>query len=149
MAAMSDWLENKCVDFILRGQAWTPPGTLYVSLHTTSPLDTGAGGGEVSTGGGTNYARKSVTSNASNWAATQGGTSTPSSGTGGVTSNVNAITFDTAPGADWGIITHFGLWDASTGGNLVFHGALTTSRTISNGQQAPSFAAGALSITFA
>lgn len=142
MAAMSDYLENKLIDQIFRGQAYSFPATLYVGLLTAAPSDTG-GGTEV-TGG--SYARASVTSSLANWAGTQAAASTTaSSGTSGSTSNNGAITFP-APTANWGSITHFGIYDASTAGNLLFWGALTTSKTVNNGDAAPAFSAAALSI---
>jgi hypothetical protein len=145
MAAMSDWLENGLVDLILRNQTLTIPAALHVALYTAAPSDSG-GGTEV-TGG--SYARVSVTRNLTNWAGTQSaGSTTASTGTGGQTSNNGAITFP-APTANWGTVTHFAIFDASTGGNLLFHGALTTAKTINNGDAAPSFNAAALTITFA
>lgn len=145
MSAMSDYLENKLVDLTLRGQAFTAPATLYFGLHTTATTD--AGGGTEVTGG--SYARVAVTASLANFAGTQSaGSTTASSGTGGVTSNNGTITFP-APTASWGTVTHWSVWDASTAGNLLFHGALTTSKTINNGDAAPSFAAAALTLTFA
>ena len=145
MSAMSDYLENKLVDLTLRGQAFTAPATLYVSLHTGATTD--AGGGTEVTGG--SYARVAVTASLANFAGTQSAASTTaSSGTGGATSNNSTITFP-APTANWGLVGWFGIWDASTGGNLLFHGALQTQKTINNGDAAPSFAAAALTITFA
>jgi len=140
MAAMSDYLENKIIDWLLRGQTFTPPATAYVALLTAAPSDTG-GGTEVSGG---SYARVSVSSALANWAGTQSaGSTTASSGTGGTTSNNGSITFP-APTANWGTVTHFAVYDASTAGNLLFWAALTTPKTINNGDAAPSFAAGAL-----
>lgn len=145
MSAMSDYLENKLVDLTLRGQAFTAPATLYVSLHTTATTD--AGGGTEVTGG--SYARVAVTASLANFAGTQSaGSTVASSGTGGATSNNGTITFP-APTATWGTVGWFGIWDASTAGNLLFHGALTTAKTINNGDAAPSFAAAALTLTFA
>lgn len=145
MAAMSDWLENGLVDLILRGQALTLPTNLHFALFTAAPSDSG-GGTEVSGG---SYARVSVARSLANFAGTQSaGSTTASTGTGGVTSNNNAITFP-APTANWGVVTHWGVFDAASGGNLVFHGALTTSKTVNNGDAAPSFAAAAFSLTFA
>ena len=142
MAAMSDYLENQIVDWLVRGQAFTPPATVYVALFTAAPSDTG-GGTEV-TGG--SYARVSVSSALANWAGTQSaGSTTTSSGTGGTTSNNGAVTFP-SPTANWGVVTHVGIFDASSAGNLLFWGALTTSKTVNNGDAAPSFAAGALQL---
>lgn len=140
MAALSDYLENNLIDFLLRAQAFTAPATTYVALLTAAPSD--AGGGTEVTGG--SYARVAVTSALANWAGTQSaGSTTASSGTGGTTSNNGAITFP-APTANWGVITHFGLYDASTSGNLLIWGALTASKTVNNGDAAPSFPAAAL-----
>jgi hypothetical protein len=140
MAALSDYLENKLIDWLLRNQTFTPPATAYVGLLTAAPSDTGGGTG-VSGG---SYARVSVASSLANWAGTQSaGSTTASSGTGGTTSNNGTITFP-APTANWGTVTHFAVYDASTAGNLLFWAALTTSKTVNNGDAAPSFAAAAL-----
>lgn len=142
MGAKSDYLENKLIDFLLRGQAFTAPATVYVGLLTATPSD--AGGGTEVTGG--SYARVAVTSSLANWAGTQSaGSTTASTGTGGTTSNNGAITFP-APTANWGTVVAFGLYDAASAGNLLYWSALTTNKTINNGDAAPSFAAGALTI---
>lgn len=144
MSAMSDYLENKLVDQLFRGQTAPTTSTLYVGLLTAAPSDTG-GGTEVSGG---SYARVAVSSSLANWAGTQSaGSTTASSGTGGSTSNNNAITFPT-PSATWGTVTHFGIYDASTSGNLLFWGALTISKTI-NQADTVTFPAASLAITFA
>jgi len=150
MAALSDFMENKLLDWLLRAQAigitgataaaGTGPATTYVALFTANPTDTG-GGTEV-TGG--SYARVAVTSSLANWAGTQAAASTTtSSGTGGTTSNNAAITYPT-PSANWGTITGVGIFDASTTGNLLIWAPLTVSKTVNNGDPAPSFAAAAL-----
>ena len=144
MSAMSDYLENKLIDQLFRGQAAPTTTTLYVGLLTAAPSDAG-GGTEVSGG---SYARVAVTSSLANWAGTQtAGSTTASSGTGGQTSNNAAITFPT-PAATWGTVTHFGIYDAASGGNLLFWGALTISKTI-NQADTVTFPAASLSVTFA
>lgn len=141
MAAMSDYLENKLIDQIFRGQAFTFPTTLYVGLLTAAPSDTG-GGTEVA---GSNYARVAVTNSLANWAGTQGsGTTVASSGATGTTSNNAVITFPT-PSATWGTVAYFGIYDASTAGNLLFYGTLTISKVINSGDTV-TFPAAALSI---
>lgn len=138
-AAMSDYLENKVIDWLLRGQTFTAPATVYYALATSSGSDS-ACGTEVSTG---SYARVAVTSSLANWAGTQSaGSTSASSGTGGTTSNNAAVTFPT-PTANWGTIVEFCVFDASTSGNLLFRTALTVSKTVNNGDAAPSFAIGA------
>jgi hypothetical protein len=136
MAAMSDYLEVELRKHIFRTGTFTKPSDLYVALYTAAPSDSG-GGTEV-TGG--SYARVSVAPDDANWSG--------ASSTNGLTGNVSAITFP-APTGNWGSVTHFGIFDAATGGNLLFHGALTVAKTINNGDSAPSFAAGDLTITFA
>jgi hypothetical protein len=139
MAAMSDYLENKLIDQLFRGQAYTFPSTLYFGLLTAAPTDSSAGT-EVSGG---SYARVGVTASLANFAGTQSsGSTTASSGTGGTTSNNSAITF-AAPSANWGVVTHMAIYDASSAGNLLAYAALTASKTINNGDAAPSFAAAA------
>ena len=151
MAALTDFFENKLIDFIFRGQALgitgasaaagTGPTALFVGLFTANPTDTG-GGTEVAGG---SYARVSVSSALANWAGTQAAASTlASSGATGTTSNNGTVTFP-APTANWGVITGFAIFDASTAGNMLIFGALTTSKTINNGDAAPVFSAAALS----
>lgn len=143
MAALSNYLENKLVDQLFRGQAYTFPTTLYVGLLTSAPSDSG-GGTEVSGG---SYARLAVTCSLANWAGTQAANSTSaSSGTSGTTSNNNALAW-ADPTGDWGTISHFGIYDASSGGNLLVYGAMTTARLVANGDSAPTIPVSQLQIT--
>jgi hypothetical protein len=115
----------------------------HFALLTAAPSDSG-GGTEVSGG---SYARVSYACTAANWAGTQSaGSTTASSGTGGVTSNNNAITFP-SPTANWGTVTHVGVYDNATTGNLLWWVALSQSKTVNNGDAAPSFGAAAFTIT--
>lgn len=150
MAAMSDFMENKLIDWFFRGQAigitgasaaaGTGPTNLYVALFTTNPTDAG-GGIEVT---GNAYARVTVVSSLANWAGTQAAASTiASTGTGGTTSNNAAISFPTPTPAGWGIVTGVGIFDAAIGGNLLIWSALTVSKTINAGDSV-SFPAGSL-----
>lgn len=141
-AQASDYLENKLVDHLFRTTAFVKPTALYVALFTAAPSDLG-GGTEVAGG---SYARANLAPLDTNWKATQGGTSGASSGTGGQTSNAVAITFP-VPTGNWGTVTHFGIFDAASAGNLLIWDALTASRTILSGDPAPSFAVDALAIT--
>jgi len=141
-AQASDYLENQIIDHIFRTATFTKPTALYMALFTAAPSD--AGGGTEVTGG--SYARINLAPLNTNWNATQGGTTGASSGTGGLTANAVAITF-AAPTANWGTVTHFGIFDAVTSGNLLIWDALTANRTILNGDPAPSFAIGALQVT--
>lgn len=135
MGSKSDYLEAKVLAHVLGNTAYTAPATLYVSLFTVTPSD--AGGGTEVTGG--SYARVAVTNNTTNFPAPTGTSPTTSA-------NGTAITFP-APTANWGTVVAFGIHDAASAGNLLYWGALTTSKTINNGDAAPSFAASALTIT--
>lgn len=152
MSAMSDTLENKLIDWFFRAQAigitgasaaaGTGPTALYIGLFTANPTDTG-GGTEVT---GNAYARVTVTSGmgATGWAGTQSaGSTTASSGTSGTTSNNGVITFPTPTPSGWGTVTGVGIFDASSGGNLLIWAALTTSKTINSGDSV-TFPAGSL-----
>ena len=113
MAAMSNYLENALVNATLRNTTYTSPAVVYVGLFTTDPTD--ANTGTEVTGG--SYARQS------------GSFGAPSNGS----STTNAdITFPTATG-NWGTVTHFGIYDALTTGNLLYHGVLNNSKTIQTG----------------
>ena len=113
MAEFSNFLENALINATLRATTYTSPATVYVSLYTTDPTDADSGT-EVSGG---SYARTSVTFDA------------PSNG---VTQNSADVTFPTATGS-WGTVSHIGVHDASTSGNLLFHTALDTAKTIDSG----------------
>lgn len=140
--ALTDHLENKLLDHLFRGQAYTAPGTLYVGLDTVACTEAG-GGTEVSGG---SYARAAVPATLAAWAGSQGaGTTAASSGSSGTTSNNAAIVFP-APTANWGQILSFRLWDAASGGNALLCQALSVPKTVNNGDAAPQFNAGALTI---
>lgn len=115
MSALSDYLENALINAVLRGIQYTSPSKVYVALFTSNPTDAGKGT-EVSGGG---YARQQVTFSA------------PSNG---ATSNSADVVFPVAT-ADWGTITHFGIYDAATGGNLLIHGAFQIAKPIYTGDQ--------------
>lgn len=126
--AKSNYLENKVLDHFL-GTASTTSQTPYLGLHIGDPTDTGAGGtGEVA---GNGYARQSV----SFGAASSGSASGPTV----------AKEF-TASGGDWGTITHFALYDASTSGNMLYYGALTEDKLIEDGDTLR-FAVNSITIT--
>ena len=141
MAAKTDFLENRMIDWFFRGQTYTPPASFHFALFTAAPTDAG-GGTEVSGGG---YARVSVARTLAAWAGTQGpGTTVASNGSSGTTSNNGVITF-AAPTANWGQIVAVGVFDAATGGNLLLYGALQQPKTVNAGDAAPSFPAAAFS----
>lgn len=111
--ALTDYMENKGVDWLIRGQAFTPPATQYWRLDTTTCTD--AGPGTEATGG--SYARVAVTASMTNWSGTQGtSTTVASTGTSGTTYNNIAIIWPASTAA-WGTLQSVTLTDASTAGN--------------------------------
>lgn len=133
---MSNYVEDGLRTHLFRSGTFAKTTTRYVSLHTADPTDAGTGT-EVSGG---SYARVQRDADDANW--------TAASATDGITTNAADIEFP-APTASWGLVSHVAVWDAPTGGNLIGHGALTTPKTVNNGDAAPKFLAGSLSITFA
>lgn len=128
MAEMSNYLENALINATLRATTFTSPTTVYVSLHTADPTDAGSGT-EVSGG---SYARQSASF------------ASPNNGA----SSTNAdITFPQATGS-WGTVSHIGIWDSLTTGNLLYHTQLDASKTIDTGDIFK-IASGSLTVTLA
>ena len=113
MAALSNYAENEMLDHMLGTGSFTAPSNVFLSLWTSDPTDAGSGT-ELS---GSGYVRKDI-----NFGAASSGVATSS----------GVVTFDTASGS-WGTVTHIGIHDAVSSGNLLFHGALTASKTIASG----------------
>lgn len=111
----SDYLRNKLIDGTLRNTQYTVPATVYVALYTSDPTVNDVGV-EVSGGG---YARQSCAFSA------------PSAG---VSTNSADITFPVAT-SSYGTVTHFGIRDASTAGNLLYFAPLSASKTVSTDNQ--------------
>lgn len=128
MAEMSNYLENAIINATLRATTFTAPAAVYVSLHTADPTDAGTGT-EVSGG---SYARQSATF------------ASPSNGASATNAD---ITFPQATG-NWGTVTHIGIWDALTTGNLLYHTQLDASKTIDTGDVFK-IASGSLTVTLA
>jgi len=116
MSSFSDYTENLLLNWLLTTNSATRPTAWYVGLFTAAPSD--AGGGTEVTGNG--YARVAT------------GTISVS-GTDTTATNSAAIEFAAASGGNWGTVTHAAIFDASTSGNMLAWAALTTSRTINDG----------------
>lgn len=110
MAGASDYLENRLLDLVLNAVPFTPPAALYVSLHTANPGETGAN--EVASGG---YGRRLATF--TNAAAGESETDA-------------AVVFVNMPQVT---VTHVGIWDALTGGNILLSDALVSVKALSSG----------------
>lgn len=123
----SNYLENKILDHVLATTAYTAPTAVYLSLHYTSPGEDDSGT-EVSTGG---YVREEVSFNAAS---------------GGSATGPTTDTEFTASGAAWSGVAHFGIYDASSAGNLLYYGALSASKDIADGDSIR-FVADSITIT--
>ena len=125
MSALSDYLEAKYLDLTYNGVVFTPPASVFIALYTSDPTDADTGT-EVSGGG---YARAQVNPN---------GGGAPQfdlaavDGTGSMVTNADDIEFPAATDA-WGTVTHFGIKDAATGGNLLHQGALDDAQVVGIG----------------
>jgi len=128
MAAMSDYLENALINAVLRGTAYTSPSKVYIALFTSDPTD--AKTGTEVTGGA--YARQEITFGAP---------------TNGVSYSTADVLFPVAT-ASWGTVTHIGIFDASSAGNLLFHGPLTNTKAIAADDQLK-IVAGNVNVTLA
>jgi hypothetical protein len=113
MGSFSNYWENEILDHLFDKGTYAPP-TIYVALSTADPGEDGSGLDEPEGGG---YARAAT--QPSDW----------NSATSGLIDNAQAIEFNPATG-NWGTMTHFALFDAATGGNLLAHGSLTQPETV-------------------
>ena len=113
MSALSDYAENKVLDVLGANATFTAPSNVYLGLSTGSLGDDNSGT-ELT---GNNYSRVSVSFGAA---------------ASGTMSNDSAIEFAAATGS-WGSVSHWGLYDAASSGNLLVHGSFTTAKTIGSG----------------
>ena len=112
--SLSNTFETHTLQYLFTTASVTRPTAWYIALFTSNPAED-VSGTEVSTSG-TAYARQSATFTVS----------------GNEATNSAAIEFPTAT-ASYGTVTHIGVYDASTGGNLIAYAALTTSKAIDTG----------------
>lgn len=147
MPGMTNTMRNQIIDWFMRGEAMTPPTSFWVALCSSAPTAASAG----TAISGTGYARVEVPATLTDWCGTQGsGTTSASNGTSGITSNNAVVDFGTA-GSSWGTVTHWELYDASSGGNRWIFGTIVDgsgvpiARSISSGDPV-SFPIGALQV---
>jgi hypothetical protein len=117
----SNYLELEILDHILGGADWARPTTVYLALYTAAPTDAG-GGTPVAAG---DYARLSITNNATNFPAASAGAK----------SNGTDLLFPEATNA-WGLVVAWALFDAVTAGNMLYWGDFTQTQTIGVGAAA-------------
>ena len=117
------YTENALLNHLFRGQAYTTPGTLYLGVGKSAPNEAGTGFTEPTA---PSYARYEITSNTTNW-------TEPISGS---LSNSTAFRFTEAE-ESWTTaaapLTHWALFDAPTGGNMLFFGSLLKAHEVPAG----------------
>ncbi len=114
--SFTNFLETEILDHVFAGAAYSAPGTHYLALFTAVSDGEAGSVTEVSTSG-TAYARVAVSFTTS----------------GDTTSNSGAVEYATATGSGFGTVTHVGVYDASTSGNLMCYATLTASKAIAAG----------------
>ncbi|MEL6705766.1 MAG: hypothetical protein AAFP15_15980 [Bacteroidota bacterium] len=130
--AKSNYLEEQLLAWVSGTDMPTAPAAVYVALSTADPTEDGSGIAEPGAPDG--YARAAATFGA----AAQGANAA-------TISNTAAVGFGPTS-ASWGTLTHFAVFDAPTGGNMLYHAALTASETPGIGDSL-SFAVGQLTLS--
>jgi len=131
--AFTYFLDNKLIDSVFGGVVYSPPATLYFGLSTTAPT---ASGTNITEPVGNGYARVAITNNITNFPISVNGSKT----------NANTIIYPISSGS-WGTITHYLVYDALTGGNLLAFGQLNNAQTVDGVDDTLSFSPSALSLT--
>ena len=108
----SNYLKSNIVKHVKGEASYTMPTTLYLALYTTDP--TVADAGTEVTGG--SYVRKAISFAA---------------GSGGSAASNAAINFTSMPTTN---VSHWGIRDASSGGNLLYFGNFDIVQAITSGQ---------------
>lgn len=141
MSQFSNYTEGNIIETTLRGAAFPVPSGVHVALFTADPTDANVTANEVQLAAFPGYVRRDAAGGAAistGWTANSNG----------VSSNAKVITFPANNGAASVTITHIGLYDAATGGNLLYHAPLTSSKTLLVGDVL-SFAIGSITVTVA
>lgn len=141
MSKFSNYTEGNIIETTLRGAAFPVPSNVYVALFTADPTDANTTANEVQVANWPAYVRKDAAVGAAistGWTANSNG----------VSSNAKVITFPANDGAGAVTVTHVGLYDAASSGNLLYHAPLVASKTLQVGDVL-SFAIGSLVVTVA
>lgn len=141
MSAFSNYLEEKVIECTLRGATFPNITTVYVALFTSDPGETGDTGEVDSAGTWTDYERVDAAGGgaiATGWAASADG----------VTSNAKVIAFPAQNGGTPITVTHLALFDAATGGNMLYHSELAAPKQLNTGDVL-SFNIGSIQVTVA
>jgi len=134
----SDYLENNIIETTLRGASFPVPSNVYVALFTADPTDAGVAANEVQASAWPSYARV----DAALGGTIDSGWTAPADG---ISSNAKALEFSANDGAAAVNVTHFALYDAASGGNMLYHAALDSAKQVNVGDVL-AFAIGALTV---
>jgi hypothetical protein len=130
-ASITTLTTNKMID-AMNGKTTYTAASVWVALSSTTPVVAGTGFTEPTIGTG-GYARVATTG--ATWTAASGGS----------TSNASAITFPVSTAA-WtsgaSNLTYYGLYDASTAGNLVAFGLISNPSAVNAAGITVAFAIG-------
>lgn len=111
---INTYTKNALLNHLFRGTVYNAPATLYLGVSKSAPKEDGTGFTEPSAA---SYSRYEITSNTTNW----------TEPTDGSLSNSPAFRFVEAQ-ESWTTaaspLTHWAIFDASTGGNMLFYGSL-------------------------
>lgn len=105
---LTNYLENKLADHVLRNVAYVSPTNVYVALHTANPTEAG-NVAEISQAG---YSRKLLTVGAP---------------VDGISKSTTDLSWDISADVT---ITHITIWDAATAGNPLFYGPLSAEKSL-------------------
>ena len=138
MSKFSDYLENAILDSTLNGVAFPSIPTAYLATFTGDPTDTGSGSTEntwANTAGTINYARQAMVFGS------------PTNGVANTTSQIQFPAFQTdVPAVSSLSVAYIGIFDAATGGNLLYHTDLATAKTLTQ-DDVLSFAVSGVTVT--
>lgn len=132
MSAKTNYLEDNIINHILRNTTFTSPAQTWVALFTTITDGEASSVTEVS---GNAYARIRVYKDQTAADAVSNTTPYWSAPSNGVVNNARDILFAVATPSGWGTVVGFGVYDASTTGNLLYYGTLSASKTVAADDQ--------------
>ena len=141
MSQFSDYLEAALVNHIFRDTTYSAPTSIYIALFTSNPGEDGSGAEVDPLGTWTDYVRV----DAAVGGAKVSGWDAPADG---VTQNAKVLTFPANNGASTIVVSHIGIYDASTDGNLLFYAPLVSSKSLLQGDVL-SFGIGSITVTLA
>ncbi len=127
MSKFSDYLEQHILNATLKGGDFPDISQAYLAVFIGDPTDAASGGAE---GAWTNYARQAM-----------------SFGTisGGAVNSSTQIQFPALVGSNV-TISHIGIFDAASSGNMLYHTNLATSKTLT-ADDVLSFAVSGVTVT--